>query len=324
MLQLCVLVLGLQAPTPTTDSPAEGSDPDAEVQTDEPDLAADETDTIDDETLPESPACPCDELDWRCQQQTPGCLDDAASTAEATDTEVAPVAVSPTPTTSATGEATDVASPPLFDRTGFLLSASTGVAQCREPLCALIKVGGHGRLELGYRHRFIAPVFGISLGGAELEIDDFTGPGLPNVPPESSGSLRFFDVGFGIQAFPVLQGRFDPFFSVALGYSRVTARAKDEDLSYEARYSRGGARLGTGLAVYVGEHVALGPRFDVTVPFGGEFCESLDGNGTIGDDEVCTDVSAIIDEQTTSFDERLVRRNFPRPWSLAVDLRVVF
>ena len=325
MLQLFILALGLDAPAPATDPIPELSDPDAAPDTAEPGDETDETDVIDDEAPAEGPVCPCDEFDWRCQQETPGCLDDAAPSAQATDAEVAPAAVSPaSTTTSATGHSSEAASAPEFDRTGFLLSASTGVAQCREPLCALITVGGHGRLELGYRHRFIAPIFGISIGGAELEIDDFSGPGLPNVPPDSSGSLRFFDVGFGVQAFPVLHGRFDPFVSVALGYSRVTARAKDEDVSYEARYSRGGVRLGTGLAVYVGKHVALGPRFDVTLPFGGEFCEAIDGNGTIGDDEVCTDVSAIIDEQTTSFDERIARRFFPRPWSLALDLRVVF
>lgn len=209
-----------------------------------------------------------------------------------------------------------------FNREGVFVSLSAGVANCRESLCANIKIGAHGRFEIGYRVGRFAPFFGLSVGGSRIDTSDFTTPNEQSVG--GSASLRFFDVGAGVQFAPNQRGRLDPFFIAALGYSRVREQGKSGTRTFDLKFSRGGLRLGTGLAIYLARRVAVAPRFDIVLPFAGDVCRVEDAPLTSNDFDDCTDVSEIVDDGESPFEERLVRKSFPRPWSVALDLRLVF
>ena len=73
---------------------------------------------------------------------------------------------------------------------------------------------------------------------------------------------------------------------------------------------RGTARLTGGLDVYVSERVALGPRFDLFLGFGGEVC--VDD----GMDEECDDVDDALDND----DEE----ELPRNWMFGLNLSATF
>lgn len=209
-----------------------------------------------------------------------------------------------------------------FKRRGTFLSLSAGLANCREDLCADIQVAGHGRFEIGYRLGRFSPFVGVSLGGSKIDFDDFDTDEEP--VRDGTGSLRFLDVGAGVQFSPNKEGRLDPFFVAALGYSRVREKLASGARSFDLKISRGGLRLGAGLAIYVARRVALAPRFDIVLPFEGKLCTVADEPLPSDDFDECTDVSDLVADGESDFGKRSVRRSLPRPWSVAADLRFVF
>ena len=239
--------------------------------------------------------CPCDLLDWRCRQEH-GCR-----------TEGTPPAPTIKPKPAPSSECAPEADP--FRRRGLMLAGSVGIAGCTQPPCASIAAAGVGRLELGYRFGYVAPFVGVSGGGSPLDVDD----------SDVEGRLGFVDVGVGLQVLPVARGRVDPFVGLMLGYTRLWTKIDSSVADFRQWESRGAARLGGGLPIYVHERVTIGPRVDLILPFLGEVCTTLEGDG-----EMCTAVGDLIDEATTKPEERLVRRSFARVWSATVEVRAYF
>jgi hypothetical protein len=259
----------------------------------------------------------------------------AAAAPEPTDPfagEPAGEPATPAPVARATDEETERPShaeskkadaQPEFDRIGVLGTASVGVLSCGQPLCALVPVGGVGRFEIGWRYKWIAPVVSLAIGGAPVDVPEETTVLPDEAPDDVKAALRFLDVGVGVQVFPITFGRIDPWVRFGLAYSRVAFVVKDSETKYHQRYSRGGAQLGGGLSIYVARHVAIGPRFDIVLPFAGKFCEELDDE-PLGDDGACRSVSDLVATGMSAQEERAIRRIFPKPWSVTVDARFVF
>lgn len=248
------------------------------------------------------------------------CTQSAPSTPEST-------AAAPPPATPASDDvpAPPDAAPPHapqgFDRVGVLGAVSTGIGSCPQPLCALIPLAGIGRFELGYRYKWVAPVASLSIGGSPIDLPESPTTAAPNAPGDTKASLRFLDVGLGVQAFPMTRTRFDPFFRLGLAYSRVVFAVND-DAEYEEFLSRGAVVLGGGLSIYVARHFAIGPRFDVVLPFAGKLCYEVDGEPIL--EERCTPVRDLVDVADNTIDERAIRKALPKPWSFTVDARFVF
>lgn len=143
---------------------------------------------------------------------------------------------------------------------------------------------------------------------------------------DADGSLRYFHFGPFVQAHFVSAGLVDPFVVLGLGYHRLTdayeARLGQTPFAVRNWESSLGVRVGTGVPIFVGEHVALGPRFDYVFPVGGQRCSTVDGVPVEGEPE-CADWSDRLDGRN-AVDRRLIRRSRLRPWSLALELRVVF
>ena len=194
---------------------------------------------------------------------------------------------------------------PAFDRRGVLLVGGVGVTHCAQAWCSDSIVAGMGRLELGWRFNWIAPVVYVSGGGTPLS------------PPEGDvdGTMSILGSGVAVRIFPVTQGRFDPHLGFGLGYSRI-AKKYDEDRGKDV-IERGAAVFTGGLSIYLGKHLALGPRVDYTLPFAGKLCaEDSFGEG-------CTKASDINEDPDDAV-QRANRRAWPRPWSVTLDLLVVF
>lgn len=214
--------------------------------------------------------------------------------------------------------------PPPWNRQGMMLSFDVGVGTCTGPLCALIPLGGSGRLSLGYRKRRVGVLVSGVIGGANMRVEDFTNDEPPVDAPENGrGHVRSAGIDVALQVMPVLDRRFDPFLLAGLGYVTTVAfaRAESEDIEYEFRTKRGGLRFATGWPFYVAPKVSMGPRVDVTLPLGGAVCERLQV-GSDGDEE-CRSVKRL-SRGLTKFGKRLFRRDLPKPWSVTWEVRFVF
>ncbi len=205
---------------------------------------------------------------------------------------------------------------PEFNRQGFMMSMSVGISGCRTD-CALFRVGGSGRLGLGYRYNYVGFGVAASIGGAQYtEPDDMDFP-------SSKGSIRYLEVGPFFQVFPVSKGRIDPFVEVGLGFFRFTDKGTVDDIGdskYEYWLSRPAVRLGVGFPLYVRPRFSIGPRFDQTIGFAGKVCADVED---VDFEEECVDVSEAV-EDASEIESRQFRRSLPRPWSLTLDARFVF
>ena len=200
-----------------------------------------------------------------------------------------------------------------------MLRAAAGISNCLGDFCddddLRVKVGPAATLELGYR-----PIEYISFGGgvsvARSKIDVDTGADGPQV--DASGvmvsPLAFFFVH------PVKNHRLDPYGGVGVGWQLYRSKFEVDSVSdFEGGSSsdettftlkRGTARLTGGLDIYVAERVAIGPRFDLFLGFGGEACQDD------GVDEECDDVDDVFDN-----DEE---EELPRHWIFGLNLSATF
>ncbi|MCX4242550.1 hypothetical protein [Paraliomyxa miuraensis] len=222
----------------------------------------------------------------------------------AIDDEVAPSAPS------------DVASPAdEFERRGFFITLGAGLTHCAQDFCSAIPMGGLGRLELGYRLTRLALVATVTGGG-----------GLTNDDDAAETSIRTLDAAAGLLLLPVREGPVDPFIGASLGYAR-TVRVLDEASSTDRQYSsRGALRLSGGILWHVTRRAALGPRFDVQMPFAGKWCTRFDSD--FDPEPQCPsireDIIVVDDPDKSNESKRSDRRAFPRPWALTLDLRIAF
>lgn len=270
--------------------------------------------------FPTATTCAADQDRLRSRE---GWRDIGACTQSAPSTPESTVAASP-PASDDLPEPQDAVPPrerEVFDRIGVLAAISTGIGSCPQLWCALIPAAGIGRFELGYRYKWIAPVASLSIGGSPIDLP-VSSTAAPNAPGDAEASLRFLDVGLGVQAFPMTRTRFDPFFRLGLAYSRTLLTASNDDVKYEMKLSRAAVVLGGGLSIYVARHFAVGPRFDVVLPFAGKLCEELDGEPVLEDR--CPSVRDLVDAANNTIDERAIRKVLPTPWSFTVDARFVF
>lgn len=203
------------------------------------------------------------------------------------------------------------APPPVdrFRRRGFIITLGAGITHCAQDLCTPIPMGGLGRLELGYRLTRVAFVATVTGGGGRT--DD---------PDAQETSIRMLDAAAGVLLLPVRQGPVDPFVGASLGYSS-TSRVFGDSSSIDRQFTKRGAlRLSGGLLWYVAPRLALGPRVDVQLPFAGEWCTR---NANDRGEDFCESIRKdIIDMDQGKQAQRSVRRAFPRPWAVTLDLRI--
>ncbi len=249
---------------------------------------------------------------------------------ETSPTPSPPTPSSPTPSpptpvqAEAEAEAESESEPepePEFDRRGLILRVAAGLANCLGDFCdddeLRVKIGPGALLELGYRPiEYVS--FGAGINVARMKVDVDTDPGEEvDAKALMVSPLAFFFVH------PVKTTRLDPYAGVSVGWqlNRSTYEASSSSSSGEGEFGaadretivtlkRGTARLTGGLDIYVARHVAIGPRFDLLLGFGGEVC--VDD----GDDEACDDVDDAFDN-----DEE---EELPRNWMFGLNLSATF
>jgi len=168
-------------------------------------------------------------------------------------------------------------------------------------------MAGLGRLELGWRPNVVAFFAGASFAGGRVDMEGVT------------GRLTFLDAGAGVKFFPVRQGIVDPWVGVMLGYGRVAEHLERESGDSSEIYSRGVVRPSVAFPIAFLESWSVGPRFDIDLGFAGKACVQT------GDtDETCDDIMKILDESETAIDDRLIRRQLPRPWSITFEVLGTF
>lgn len=192
-----------------------------------------------------------------------------------------------------------------------MLRTSAGITQCGQTLCNTIPLGGAARLDAGYRVNFFSVHLTVDGGGGRLDVPDFEDQDgtVTNV----GGGLSFLFVGAGVAFYPVDLGRVDPFVGLSVGYSRVQQRLDSLERDINIIYSRGGLAPNVGLDVFIGRRMAIGPRFDVVLPFAGSLCQSVNRN------QECINTADIVDADEPAV-VRQRRRTLPRPWSFTVQL----
>ena len=211
--------------------------------------------------------------------------------------------------------------PGVTRRRGGFLSFSGGISNCGVG-CSDVAMGGLARFEAGYRWPHVALGASFSMGGADLG----TSRGLDGyADARVRTSLRYAYFGPFAQLHFVESGSVDPYVAVGLGYHRLT-RAQDvlvdpETIDINPWDESAGVRLGAGAPLFLGERVSLGPRFDYVFPVDGRLCQTVDGQGEDGDG--CTAWSEGLDGLDGDT-RRALRRARPRPWSLALEIRVQF
>lgn len=278
--------------------------------------------------------CPCDPVDWRCWQ----------AHEDVCRFEPPPPA---TPATAAPQAKTQVEEPEheereaddddddddastgwyRFDswqRRGVLLGIPLGIAGCGRTWCEGFKVGGYGGLETGYRFGIVAPVIAGSIGGGHANVSEALREAGWD-PAESS--MRWVDFGIGLLLFPVRNGRVDPYFGARIGYSQFTQDVNytGDDYAYRnagatLRLKRGAVRFVAGLDFFVRPIFSLGPRFEVSVPFGGKVCVVGDVEG-FPDGRECMKIADLAEDNGSMIP--LDPSDLPMNWSLSLFARFV-
>ena len=131
----------------------------------------------------------------------------------------------------------------------------------------------------------------------------------------------------GLFFFPVTQGRFDPYAGAMLGYTRQHELMKIGGAQTKEILKRGLVRLTTGWNIYFVRRFAVGPRFDIDLPFAGVAC--IESNVPYLDEGVpgeCETIREIPDRAglESKLDIRSFRRAFARPWSVGVNVGAFF
>ncbi|MEM6296113.1 MAG: hypothetical protein AAGA54_32875 [Myxococcota bacterium] len=239
----------------------------------------------------------------------------------ADDDEPAPLQAS-----SASSEGAAEAEATGYDREGGFVSLSLGPSSCRTANCAVISVGATGRFELGGRWGRWG--FGVSgaLGGANFNVARSDDAALIYTDDES-GAVRYGHVGGFVRFAPALDGRLDPYFGLGLGFNHFAYVSKvsfdsSNQVDFKFRHADFGANFSVGLPIFVSRHVTVGPRFDQQISLAGNICVSYDDEAPQGEPKCQGWREAF--EGLNDVDRRFARRQIPRPWALAFELRAAF
>ena len=253
-------------------------------------------------------ACPCDPIDWRCREEN-------REACPAIETPP-PLEVEQAPIERDEREDDDAPAPPSsFNRQGIMLAPAIGIGGCANDWCDGYRVGVWGQAEIGYRFGIVTPLFGF--GGGTGPLDTTALSRELEIPfSKDDASISFLDLGAGLLLFPIRTGRLDPFFGARIGYHRAKLEAETADgLRATETISRGGVRIGGGLAVFVAESIEIGPRFDITVPFAGEVCANVSYMSL--SESRCVAVKNLEEEARVDSTELAL------PWSILLELRAV-
>ncbi|MBC8073440.1 MAG: hypothetical protein IAG13_34285 [Deltaproteobacteria bacterium] len=202
-----------------------------------------------------------------------------------------------------------------------LVGLALGVTGCARKWCDGFKVGGNGGFEAGYRFGILAPVFAASIGGGRTDVSEE----LRQVGWEGAdSSMRWIDVGIGVLIFPARNARVDPYVGARFGYSSFVQELSASDGSREAnatlRLGRAAVRFVAGLDFFVRPIFTLGPRFEISVPFGGKMCIRGDVEGFPDGD--CMKIRDLADDDGSAVP--LDTSDLPVMWSLSLYARFVF
>ena len=194
-----------------------------------------------------------------------------------------------------------------------MLRGSTGLVHCAQALCDSIPMGGMGRFDVGYRAGYYSLWVTVDGGGGRLDVQTFED--AEGLVSNVHGDLTFLHAGVGVAFHPVDLGRVDPWLGIGFGYSQTKQRFRADQRSYDLLYRRGGVMPGGGIDVFLAHRVAMGPRADIVLPFGGSRCIRQGGV------EECLNVVDVVDSNDAAI-SRARRRAFPRPWSVSVQVTV--
>jgi hypothetical protein len=239
----------------------------------------------------------------------------------------------PGPRSSArTGRRRRRATSSTFSRRGFLVALSLAITSCAQTdershtaattNCDENVIGPLGRIELGYRAaRYVAPFVSASYSYNGKDVPGNTS-GL-----DADSSWRVFDVGAGLFVYPVTKGRVDPYAGAMLGYTRQHELFRVGDAQTKEILKRGLVRLTAGWNIYFVRRFAVGPRFDIDLPFAGVAC--IESNVPYLDEDIPRECETIreIPERVgleSKLETRSFRRAFARPWSVGVNVGAFF
>lgn len=277
---------------------------------------------------PTRAACPCDPVDWRCWQ-----AHDDVCRSDPPPPKPKPPTPAPAPTEAAVDTEDDAEpertpTPPItyrFDswqRRGVLVGLAAGVTGCAREWCDEFKVGGNGGFEAGYRFGIFAPVFAASIGGGRTGVSEE----LRQVGWDGAdSSMRWIDVGIGVLIFPARNARVDPYVGARFGFSSFVQELSASDGFRQAnatlRLGRAAVRFVAGLDFFVRPIFTLGPRFEISVPFGGKMCIRGDVEG-FPDDRDCMKIRDLADDDGAAVP--LDTSDLPLTWSLSLYGRFIF
>jgi len=219
-----------------------------------------------------------------------------------------------------------------FSRRGLLVALSLAITNCSQTgershtaattNCDENVIGPLGRIELGYRAAsYVAPFVSASYSHNGKDVPGNTS-GL-----DAESSWRVFDVGGGLFLFPVTSGRVDPYAGAMLGYTRQHELIEIGDAQTKEILKRGLVRLTAGWNIYFVHRFAVGPRFDIDLPFAGVAC--IESNVPYLDEEApreCETIREIPGRAglESKLEHRSFRRAFARPWSVGVNVGAFF
>ena len=273
-----------RVPEPSEGEPSEGEPSEGEPSEAEPDLPE-----------PEPAAPPLSARDPMNSPPSP------AGTVAARDDELAPL-----------GDQGASAPPAAFLRRGPFVTVGVGLTHCAQDYCTTIPMGGLGRLELGWRIERIAFVATVTGGGGRADDED-----------SNEQAIHVLDVAAGLLLLPVREGPVDPFVGASLGYATTIGVLREDSSTTRQVAKRGAVRLSGGILWHATRRIALGPRFDAQLPFAGEWCTHYrDAQLEPFCQSIREDIIAVDDDSRDEVARRRIRRAFPRPWALTLDLRI--
>lgn len=213
----------------------------------------------------------------------------------------------PTSASSARGDETTEASP-TYQRTGVQTLIALGTSSCFQTFCR--PDGLFDRADL-----LPGPLLGVELGYRPIPYLDILGGLTLSYQPVNGVGKHTYTAGWwafnvGVDAFPLKSSRLDPYAGLALTYYQAWF-ADGGDIDHTVMLSRGSARFGIGVDVFVTRRFSIGPRFAQHVAFRGRTCHWVDVPG------------ASVDKTCHHFQNvpREIERGTAQPWELALVLK---
>lgn len=210
---------------------------------------------------------------------------------------------------------------PESKRRGGLLLAGIGAGGCPQDECADLKAVPWFNLTGGYRFGRFAPILTVQGGvGPAKAPGAIASDDLVFVLDSSKDTRGFLHVGAGTLLHLLVTTPFDPYFGLTIGYFRSSARFRGEGTAQDVPEAiafdvaeavhRGALGVIIGMGFRLRQHLSIGPRVDVLVPFAGKACV-----GQMGASKSCVKLGDLEGIDPGQY--------FPRPWAVTLQIGAV-